>query len=367
VHIETIAARSALHDWAIARTAIREPAPIVGDRPRRIDLRLDDHRDVLRDPPSWWCPGNGARVRLPGKHRRPAWSPSPRAGARPRLRRRGPGPGAAGAACVHGASRADSMPRISPRSGPSCLREFGRSAFGRDAAMRGLLGALLANVLRVVRPGPVIPGRRSGTANSWRNFGSPCERRPPAWRHRGGLRSRARSVAVAAASGLPGGGGTDADCAGASRRLVEGRAAAAYTPMTVAQVAPTISASKIRRTSPAFHPRHRQGPRASRAGCILRNLGFRKIYIPPAVALSVCDAIPTAKGFPDARFCHCQLPANRFGAVAETIPAARSSIRTPVSTPWRRISQARTPSFTPRRCSQSESDRRLRRRGAPSS
>ena len=50
VHIETIAARSALHDWAIAAHRHQELHQLLVIDRGRIDLRLDDHRDVLKGP-----------------------------------------------------------------------------------------------------------------------------------------------------------------------------------------------------------------------------------------------------------------------------------------------------------------------------
>jgi AraC family transcriptional activator of pobA len=40
--------------------------------------------------------------------------------------------------------------------GAMLLREFGRSAKGRQSALRGLLGALLANAMRLAQPGALI-------------------------------------------------------------------------------------------------------------------------------------------------------------------------------------------------------------------
>jgi AraC family transcriptional activator of pobA len=158
IHVETIAARSALHDWTIRPHRHRDLYQILTLERGLVDASLDGERSRVRGP--------GLIIVPPGVVHSFAWQP----GAVGLVLSFAPGllaeqpVAATGVEEVLEHASAISLQRRTVRAtdlgalGPMLLREFGRSAFGRQPAMRGLLAALLANVLRLsreLRPAPV--------------------------------------------------------------------------------------------------------------------------------------------------------------------------------------------------------------------
>ncbi len=238
MHIETIAARSALHDWAIAAHRHQELHQLLVIDRGRIDLRLDDHRDVLKGPAIVVVPPGTVHA-FDFQENTAGLVVSFAAGLARALAcaAAGPDPEPLERPASMALSRAEFDATDIAQIGTLLLREFGRSAFGRDAAMRGLLGALLANVLRVVRPGPGDPGASVRDGELVAQFRQSMERR-----HRHGATvadyarelevslSRLRRACLAVAGQTP-------IALVHQRRLVEAERQLRYTPMTVAQVA----------------------------------------------------------------------------------------------------------------------------------
>lgn len=150
VHVETIAARSRLHDWTIGAHRHRDLHQVLVIRRGRVRVRLDDADADLRAPGLVIVPPGsvhafafeanteGVVVSFAGELGRDlvahadgayAYLARPAVGMPPR-----------------DAVRATDLDRLCDM----LLREFGRSAPGRDATLRGLLGALLGNVGRLV-------------------------------------------------------------------------------------------------------------------------------------------------------------------------------------------------------------------------
>ncbi len=149
VHIETIAARSQLHDWTIRAHRHRDLHQIILSSRGSVEAQLDGRRTALSAPFVMVVP--------PGVVHAFAFE----AGAvglvlsfAPSLARELSEP-------THGLldfldhTAALTLNRPAAQAtdlwtlGELLLREFGRAAPGRQAALRGLLGALLANLLRL--------------------------------------------------------------------------------------------------------------------------------------------------------------------------------------------------------------------------
>lgn len=151
VHIETIAARSRLHDWVIRPHRHRDLHQLLLIRRGRVDARLDGRTESLRGPSAIVVPPGavhsfsfqpetaGVVVSFASALAAELCAASP--GAVELLQR---------AACVSLHRGALRETDLLPLAG-MLLREFGRSAPGRRAALRGLLGALLANIQRLVQ------------------------------------------------------------------------------------------------------------------------------------------------------------------------------------------------------------------------
>lgn len=151
VHIETIAARSRLHDWVIRPHRHRDLHQLLLIRRGRVDARLDGRAATLRGPSAIVVPPGavhsfsfqpetaGVVVSFASALAAELGAASP--GATEFLER---------AACVslhRAALRETDLQALAEM----LLREFGRSARGRRAALRGLLGALLANIQRLLQ------------------------------------------------------------------------------------------------------------------------------------------------------------------------------------------------------------------------
>ena len=149
VHIETIAARSRLHDWNIQPHRHRDLHQVLFMQRGHLVARVDDATESLEAPAIVVVPPSVVH----------AFSFQP--GAVGLVVSFAPG-FVRDFAAVGGTLAAFlDRPAVTTVDGPSMratdlvsladmlLREFGRSAPGRHAALRGLLAALLANVLRL--------------------------------------------------------------------------------------------------------------------------------------------------------------------------------------------------------------------------
>lgn len=157
VHIETIAARSRLHDWVIRAHRHRDLHQVLLIERGRVEARLDGRVVALRAP--------AAIVVPPGAVHAFRFQPetvgtvisfasaltgnlSGAASAIPELLER-----TVSVALPREALGKTDLTRLSEM----LLREFGRSAPGRRLALSGLLSALLANLQRLL-PDPSPPG-----------------------------------------------------------------------------------------------------------------------------------------------------------------------------------------------------------------
>lgn len=151
VHIETIAARSRLHDWVIQPHRHRDLHQVLLTQRGRSEVRLDTQGHALRSPVVIVVP--------PGVVHSFRFQPdtvglviSFAPGLAQEL-------GAASAGLLHFLERPTAVALDAGAFestdlwalGEMLLREFGRSAPGRHVALRGLLGAVLANLLRLAR------------------------------------------------------------------------------------------------------------------------------------------------------------------------------------------------------------------------
>lgn len=149
IHMETIAARSSLHDWVIRPHRHRDLHQVLLTRRGAVQVRLDERSETHRAPALVVVPPGCVH----GFHFEPgtqgvviSFAPSLLADI-----------------ATHGAPlaralehpQAQTLAREAMRAtdleqlARMMLREFTRAAPGRMAALRGLLGALLANVLRL--------------------------------------------------------------------------------------------------------------------------------------------------------------------------------------------------------------------------
>jgi AraC family transcriptional activator of pobA len=242
VHIETIASRSALHDWAIGAHRHRELHQLLVLLRGGVDLRLDEHRDSLRAPAVLIVPPGTVHAFRFSRNTRGLVISFAHGLARG-LSRAGSGI-AAGVSAVLERPAALALTRAEFDAtdiravGELLLKEFARSAPGRTAAMHGLLGALVANVLRVAeRPGEPSDGTAARDRELVARFRQLIERH-----HRDNLGvaaytrelevspSRLRRACLAAAGQPP-------IALVHQRRLVEAERQLRYTTMSVAQIA----------------------------------------------------------------------------------------------------------------------------------
>ncbi len=151
IHVETIAARSRQHDWVIHPHRHRDLHQVILLHRGRVEVRLDGRQAGLRSP--------AAVVVPPGTVHSFRFQPdtaglviSFAAGLARELSAASTGLLAhLEQATVAGFERAALDATDLWPLGDMLLREFGRSAPGRHAALRGMLGALLANLLRLMR------------------------------------------------------------------------------------------------------------------------------------------------------------------------------------------------------------------------
>lgn len=150
VHIETIAARSRLHDWTIRPHRHRDLQQLVMVERGDVEVRLDDARVRLRAPSLVIVPAGTVHGFdfEPGTHGLVLSFAPALASDRDVASRRIPAALERPAACRidRASARATDLAPL----GEMLLRELGRSAPGRHMALRGLLAALLANVVRLL-------------------------------------------------------------------------------------------------------------------------------------------------------------------------------------------------------------------------
>lgn len=152
IHIETIAARSELHNWCIRAHRHLDLNQLLLIRRGHVQARLDGTSSSLAAPALVAVP-SGAVHAFAFRPATSGWVLSFATGLIPQL---------AGTSLAIGEfferPTAQSLERRSLARtdlaglGEMMLREFTRSAPGRHAALRGLLGTLLANILRLVHP-----------------------------------------------------------------------------------------------------------------------------------------------------------------------------------------------------------------------
>jgi AraC family transcriptional activator of pobA len=151
VHVETIAARSRLHDWVIQPHRHRDLHQVLLIERGRAEIRLDGRDASLRAPGAIVVPPKavhsfrfqpdsvGLVVSFAPGLARDVTSAAP--GLLPFLEQ------PAALAFERHEFEATDLWAL----GTMLLREFGRSARGRHVALRGLVGALLANLVRLAR------------------------------------------------------------------------------------------------------------------------------------------------------------------------------------------------------------------------
>jgi AraC family transcriptional activator of pobA len=151
VHVETIAARSRLHSWVIEPHRHRDLHQVLLIERGRADVRLDGRDTGLRAPGAIVVPPRavhsfrfqpdtvGLVVSFAPALAHEVTAASP--GLMSFLEQ------PAVVECDRHAFEATDLWTL----GTMLLREFGRSARGRHAALRGLIGALLANLVRLAR------------------------------------------------------------------------------------------------------------------------------------------------------------------------------------------------------------------------
>jgi AraC family transcriptional regulator, transcriptional activator of pobA len=162
VHVETIAARSRLHDWKIQPHRHRDLQQVLMIWRGLVDARIDDRRESLRGPAVVTVPpGTVHSFRFAKDTEGLVVTFAP--GLAREIFRASRGLGelldAPAATQVHPRRlRATDAKAL----GTILLREFSRSALGRESALHAILGALLTQVLRLTRgnaPAPASANR----------------------------------------------------------------------------------------------------------------------------------------------------------------------------------------------------------------
>ena len=254
VHVETLAARSRQHDWFIGAHRHRDLHQLLLVRRGRVEASLDGAAGDRRAPFAVIVPPGvvhafrfqpdsaGLVVSLSTGLVRDQRAMTPEIADfvdRPGLY-------ALGTAAF---DATDAWPL-----GQMLLREFGRAAPGRHAALRGLLGALLANLVRLAGDTSALPA----PARATRGSSSPGFARPSSTTSGSTFRSPATLACLARRK--PG-------CAGAARRSAASRprisciSASASRPSDCCGThpcrsprSPTTSGSTIRRISAGSSP-----------------------------------------------------------------------------------------------------------------
>jgi AraC family transcriptional activator of pobA len=161
IHVETIAARSSLHDWNIRPHRHHDLHQLLLVRRGGVEARLDATQRALRPPALLVVPPgivHSFRFR-PGTI---GLVVSFASGLMPELQSASPSLGAfLEQPALHALDRGRAQATDLMQAGDMMLREFGRSAPGRHLALRGLLGVLLANAVRLAEAHPA-----AGTARA---------------------------------------------------------------------------------------------------------------------------------------------------------------------------------------------------------
>lgn len=163
IHIETIAARSRLHDWIIRPHRHRDLNQVLLLERGRVEARLDARTEVLRAPAAILVP--------PGAVHSFRFQPetvgvvvSFASTVADELRTVSPGLSEHLERCIAIVLDRAALRQTDLRAlATMLLREFGRSAPGRRLALRGTLAALLANLQRLipdmVKPAAAVSSR----------------------------------------------------------------------------------------------------------------------------------------------------------------------------------------------------------------
>lgn len=149
IHVETIAARSTLHNWNIRSHRHRDLHQILLIQRGKVAAALDDRRLSLQSPALVVVP-SGTVHAFTFRPRTAGWVLSFAPGLIPELAN----PGSAIAELLERPAAQRLIRRSMSETdleslGEMLLREFTRSAPGRQTALRGMLAAVLANILRL--------------------------------------------------------------------------------------------------------------------------------------------------------------------------------------------------------------------------
>ena len=271
VHIETIAARSTLHDWRIGAHRHRELHQIFVIFRGSIDLQLDDRRRSVTAPCVLIVPAGivhgfeferdtqGLVISFIG-----------------RLAYQLAAPGGGRIRCLEQARAVEVSPAAFnatdiKRLGGLLLREFSRSAPGRDMAMHGLLSALLANVLRLAeQPETANAGPAARDREIVAHFRESIESR---YRHGVALADYARELGVTGSRLRRACLAVAGECPLAlihRRRLIEAERQLRYTTMSIAQIGYYLGFEDPAYFSRFFTRRRRMSPRAFRQRDLVR-------------------------------------------------------------------------------------------------
>ncbi len=238
VHVETIAARSQQHDWNIAAHRHRDLYQLLVLERGRVEAELDNQACTLPSPLVIVVPPGVVHTFRFQPRTVGLVASFARGLAGDLVSRSAPMRAFLERPAAVALDRFDLASTDVRLLGVMLLREFGRSAPGREAALRGLLAALLANVLRIAeRPGARAGGNSHRQLELVARFREAIERR---LREHLGIAAYARSLGVTesrlrraclAAAGQP-------PIELIQRRMmVEAERQLRYTSMPVAQVA----------------------------------------------------------------------------------------------------------------------------------
>jgi AraC family transcriptional regulator, transcriptional activator of pobA len=269
VHVETVAARSALHDWVIHPHRHRDLYQVLLIQRGHAEVRLDERATQLRAPAAIIVPPGAVH-----SFRFQRGTVGLVISFAPTL-----APGSIG---MQETCAAAQLERAAAGEtdlwslGTMLLREFGRSATGRHIALRGLLGALLANLLRLVRAADPPASSDSAPARELvARFRQCMESRFRAHASMADYHdalqisaSRLRRACLAVTGQSPGE-------LVQQRMLIEAERQLRYTSMTVAQVAYFLGFDDPAYFSRYFARRTGLAPRAFRArdGAVLTTRG----------------------------------------------------------------------------------------------
>ncbi len=266
IHVETIAARSRLHDWLIRPHRHRDLHQILVTKRGRIEVSLDGRTAAVSSPVAIVVPPgviHGFRFQTGTDGLVISFAPS--------IARDLAAPSEGVLAVLERAGATELARRAFDATdlwvvGQLLLREFGRSAPGRHAALRGLLGALFANLLRLIAggiPASAAAGRSAGELVA--RFRALLEER---FRDQRGIADYAMDLAVSEATlrraCMAAVGQTPIEML-QLRRLIEAERQLRYTSMPITQIAYFLGFDDPAYFSRFFVRRTGRSPRAFRA------------------------------------------------------------------------------------------------------